>query len=444
MNGSVPATGALRRTMLIVLAALVCCRIGVAQSNNAAQASTPDPNAQAVVDRSSQDGLSQSDEATSVANERTDSAVAKDAPTEAAKDVAKGEKAVAASADTPAPAVKPTATLSPPPVPAATGPQEPAKYDVTMIGHRNVGNGLNFYSIEREISIGHDLARQVEESSRVLTDPIVNDYVNRIGQNLVRNSDSRVPFTIKVLDTGEVNAFALPGGFFYVDSGLILAADSESELAAVMAHEIAHVAARHATKNMTKQQIWNMASIPLMFVGGPAAYAIAEVASIAVPLSFLKFSRDAEREADMLGLQYDYAAGYDPQAFIQFFERLKAEEKQKHSKIAKMFSTHPMTADRITAAQDEIRTYFPDRDGYVVDTSEFEAVKAHLIALQGGLRLSAKDGVTRPVLRKHAQVNAPVDAPTAKTGTQGDSSSQQQDQKDDGPPTLKRTSSNPN
>ena len=161
--------------------------------------------------------------------------------------------------------------------------------------------------------------------------------MNRIGQNLVRNSDSRVPFTIKVLDTGEVNAFALPGGFFYVDSGLILAADSEAELAAVMAHEIAHVAARHATKNMTKQQIWNMASIPLMFIGGPAGYAIAEVASIAVPLGFLKFSRDAEREADMLGLQYDYAAGYDPQAFVQFFEtpegRREAEAQQDRQDV---------------------------------------------------------------------------------------------------------------
>ena len=311
-----------------------------------------------------------------------------------------------------------------------------------MIGHRNVGNGLNFYSIEREISVGHDLARQVEQSSRVITDPIISDYVNRIGQDLVRNSDSRVPFTIKVLDTGEVNAFALPGGFFYVDSGLILAAESESELAAVMAHEIAHVAARHATKNMTKQQIWNMASIPLMFVGGPAAYAIAEVASLAVPLSFLKFSRDAEREADMLGLQYDYAAGYDPQAFVQFFERLKAEEKEKHSKIAKMFSTHPMTADRITAAQNEIRTYFPDRDSYVVDTSEFEAVKAHLIALQGGVRLSEKDGVTRPVLRKHAQGGDGGNAPATNSGAPSNSTTQP-DQKDDGPPTLKKTSSHP-
>jgi len=430
MNGSVAPTRALRRTLLIVLAAMVWCGIGVAQSTNPGQTAAPDEKSQAVVtDRGTPEPGSTSDTATSA-------------------DSAKNDEAASDSADVAAPATKPTdgptATLPPPPPPVAPGNPEPAKYDVTMIGHRNVGNGLNFYSIEREISIGHDLAKQVEQSSRVISDPVINDYVNRIGQNLVRNSDSRVPFTIKVLDTGEVNAFALPGGFFYVNSGLILAAESESELAAVMAHEIAHVAARHATKNMTRQQIWNMASIPLMFVGGPAAYAIAEVASLAVPLSFLKFSRDAEREADMLGLQYDYAAGYDPQAFIQFFERLKAEEKKKQSKIAKMFSTHPMTADRITAAQDEIRTYFPDRDSYVVDTSEFEAVKAHLIALQGGVRLSEKDGVTRPTLRKHAQEDDSGNAPAVKTtGTQSGSSTQLPDQKDDGPPVLKRTSSNP-
>jgi beta-barrel assembly-enhancing protease len=205
----------------------------------------------------------------------------------------------------------------------------------------------------------------------------------------------------------------LPGGFFYVDSGLILAADSEAELAAVMAHEIAHVAARHATKNMTKQQIWNMASIPLMFIGGPAAYAIAEVASLAVPLGFLKFSRDAEREADMLGLQYDYAAGYDPQAFVQFFEKLKVEEKKKHSNIAKMFSTHPMNSERITAAQNEIRTYLPDRDSYVVDTSEFEAMKARLIGLEGGLKITKAENANRPVLRKPAQSDASDSEPSA-------------------------------
>ena len=158
-----------------------------------------------------------------------------------------------------------------------------------------------------------------------------------------------------------------------------------------MAHEIAHVAARHATKNMTKSEIWNLASIPLMFVGGPAGYAIAEIASIAVPMTFLKFSRDAEREADLLGLEYDYAAGYDPQAFVQFFEKLNVDEKTKHAKLAKMFSTHPMNADRVTAAQNEIREYLPGRESYIVDTSEFDQVKARLLGLDMKQQLGSVD-----------------------------------------------------
>jgi len=426
-----PLTGLLQRIFQLCLAAVILSGIVAAQSNAQAPAANG-VSSVGVVDQRSDDAVSQADPTAAPDNVPTAAQVTK-----------QGERAPD-PADVSAPAVKPAAALQPPPPVAATpGTQEPAKYDVTQIGNRNVGNGLNFYSIEREIALGHDLARQVEQSSKLVTDPAITEYINRIGQNLVRNSDSRVPFTIKVLDNGEVNAFALPGGFFYVDSGLILAADSESELAAVMAHEIAHVAARHATKNMTKQQIWNMASIPLMFIGGPAAYAIAEVASIAVPLGFLKFSRDAEREADMLGLQYDYAAGYDPQAFVQFFERLKVEEKQKHSKIAKMFATHPMTADRITAAQDEIRTYFPDRDSYVVDTSEFAAMKARLMASEGGNRLNAGKGGNMPVLRKHAQDADSGEVTGGQSGTQNNSSGQQ-DQKDDGPPTLKRTSTNPN
>ena len=196
------------------------------------------------------------------------------------------------------PAVPPVAKSESPAAvtPEAHGAPLPAKYDVSQIGQRNVGSGLDFYSLDREVALGHELSQQVEQQARLVTDPVVTEYVNRIGQNLVRNSDARVPFTIKVLDNDEVNAFALPGGFFYVDSGLILAADNEAELAGVMAHEIAHVAARHATKNMTRAQIWNIASVPLIFIGGPVAYAISEVASLAVPLGFLKFSRDAERE----------------------------------------------------------------------------------------------------------------------------------------------------
>ena len=334
-------------------------------------------------------------------------------------------------ADEPVPAPPPTAAKSMVPSPSVA-PAEPLKpkYDVRLIGQREVAGGLNFYSLDREVALGRDLSKQVEATSKLVSDPVVTEYVNRIGQNLVRNSDARVPFTIKVLDNEEVNAFALPGGFFYVDSGLILAADNEAELAAVMAHEIAHVAARHATKNMTKSDIWNLASIPLMFVGGPAGYAIAEIASIAVPMTFLKFSRDAEREADLLGLEYDYAAGYDPQAFVQFFEKLNVEEKTKHNKLAKMFSTHPMNADRVTAAQNEIRQYLPDRESYIVDTSEFDQVKARLLGLEMKQQLGGADS-HRPVLLKRTETSSTQPNP-------GSDSSSSQTSDDPDRPTLKR------
>jgi len=428
MNRPNPSTHSLPRNLVLCLAVLISPTIVVVQSTAQSVAANPNPTPNAA------------DVTPSVS--QTDAAVAQNPvsqmPTASQVETA-GERAPD-PADLPSGVEAKTAvTLAPPspPPPTTQAAHEPSKYDVTLIGHRNVGNGVNFYSIEREIVIGRDLARQVEESSRLVTDPEITEYVNRIGQNLVRNSDSRVPFTIKVLDNGEVNAFALPGGFFYVDAGLILAAETEAELAAVMAHEIAHVAARHATKNMTKQQIWNMASIPLMFIGGPAAYAIAEVASIAVPLGFLKFSRDAEREADMLGLQYDYAAGYDPQAFVQFFEKLKVEENKKHSKIAKMFSTHPMNSDRITAAQNEIRSYLPDRDSYIVDTSDFDAMKARLIALQGGHRLGAEMGGNRPVLRKRTESSDSVELDPSASPNSGTPDSGAKDPSDDRP-TLKR------
>ena len=307
----------------------------------------------------------------------------------------------------------------------------PPKDDVSLIGQRNIGNGVNFYSIDREIALGRQLSQEVEMSARIVNDPVISEYINRIGQSLVRHSDARVPFTIKVLYNDEVNAFALPGGFFYVDSGLIIAADNEAELAGVMAHEIAHVAARHATKNMTKGQIFNMASVPLIFIGGPAAYAISEVVGIAAPLSILKFSRDAEREADALGLQYDYATGYDPGAFVEFFEKLNVEGKKKQSLVAKAFATHPMNADRIKAAQDEIRKYLPDRDEYIVDTSEFDEVKARLIMLENTRRLHAnKNGGGGPVLLRR----------TADSGNSG--TGNPTDDKDDGRPTLKHGTAN--
>jgi predicted Zn-dependent protease len=295
-----------------------------------------------------------------------------------------------------------------------------AKYDVSHIGDRGIGKGVNFYSLEKEIALGRDLSREVESSAVLITDPVVTEYVNRIGQNLVRNSDAKVPFTIKVIDNDEINAYALPGGFFYVNSGLILAADNEAELAGVMAHEIAHVAARHATKTATKVEIWNIASIPLIFLGGPAGFAVRQAAALLVPMGFLKFSRDMEREADLLGIEYDYAAGYDPSALVDFFERLQAKKNQKHSALAKAFSTHPMTEDRIQRAEKEILTMLPARDQYLVDTSEFEDMKARLFSLTSKRHLQV--GKPQPTLMRRNERGAssgsgqaPADDPNRPT-----------------------------
>ncbi len=296
----------------------------------------------------------------------------------------------------------------------------PAKHDVSRIGERGVGGGLDFYSLEREIAMGRELALEVEHGARLVGDPVVSEYINRLGQNLVRNSDARVPFTIKVVDEDEINAFALPGGFFYVNSGLILAADNEAELAGVMAHEIAHVAARHATKNATKSELLNLLSIPLIFVGGPAGYAVRQVVGLAVPMSFLKFSRDAEREADVLGLQYQYAAGYDPEEFVRLFEKLNAEEKRKRWFLAKAFQTHPMNEERVARAQKEIEQYLPPREQYIVDTSEFQEVKARLVEIMNRGRIEKENNV-RPVLRRRPP-----------EGSKG------KEEKDTGPPVLRR------
>src|ERR1700724_2974794 len=223
--------------------------------------------------------------------------------------------------------------------------------DPDEIGNRDVGKGVNFYSIEKEIALGKGLAMEVERQAKIIDDPVIAEYVNRLGQNLVRNSDAKVPFTIKVIDTEEVNAFALPGGFFFVNSGLILKADTEAELAGVMAHEIGHVAARHGTRQATRGEIAQLATIPLIFMGGWTGYGIRQAASVAIPIGFLSFSRGMEAEADLLGLEYMYKAGYDPVAFVDFFEKIQSLEKRKPGTMSKIFSTHPPTDDRISNAQ---------------------------------------------------------------------------------------------
>src|SRR5579863_1550827 len=302
------------------------------------------------------------------------------------------------------------ATLSTLSLSALAGDKKNPKDDPDEIGNRNVGKGVNFYSIEKEIALGKQLAQEVERQAKIVSDPVIAEYVNRVGQNLVRNSDAKVPFTIKVIDGEEVNAFALPGGFFFVYTGLILKADNEAELAGVMSHEIAHVAARHGTRQATRGEIANLASIPLIFMGGWAGYGIRQAASVLVPVGFLKFSRGFESEADMLGLQYMYKAGYDPTAFVDFFEKIETLEKRKPGTMAKVFSTHPPTDDRIKAAQKNIQEILVSKPEYVITTSEFNDVKNRMLAMHNRRKIDTADP-NKPSLRRTAgSTTAPIDA----------------------------------
>jgi predicted Zn-dependent protease len=284
-----------------------------------------------------------------------------------------------------------------------------SEQDVEAVGTRKIGGrGVkNWYSTNWELSVGLQYSMEVEKTSHLVTDPVVVEYVNRIGQNLVRNSDAKIPFTIKVLDTDEINAMALPGGYFYVDSGLILACDSEDELAGVMAHEIAHVAAHHAARAMTKLGYMQIGSIPIVMVaaGSWVGYGVYEAAQLAMPLSFLEFSREYETEADYLGIQYMYRAGYDPQGMVTIFERLSALEKHKPGALSKAFSDHPATPERIAAVEKEIATILPARPEYLVTTSEFDDVKARLERIQNKRGVGDKKTAKGPVLRKIGESN---------------------------------------
>ncbi|MGC2794296.1 MAG: M48 family metallopeptidase [Candidatus Sulfotelmatobacter sp.] len=297
--------------------------------------------------------------------------------------------------------------------------------DVDAVGNRNVGCGRgvgNWYSIERQVADGRRYSQMIESQVKLVNDPVVTEYVNRIGQNIVRNSDAQVPFTIKVIDSDVVNAMALPGGFFYVNSGLILAADEEAEMAGVMAHEIAHVSACHYGREMTRAQLLQMASIPLIFIGGAIGYGAYEASGLAIPMTFLKFSRTFEAQADYLGVQYMYRAGYDPSAFVSFFEKIQAMEKKKPGTLSKAFDTHPQTPDRIEKTQEEIRKILPSKAEYIVTTSEFDEVKARLASIENRHKVLDPKDANKPSLRRTS----------SSDGNNGNG------QTDDDRPTLKR------
>jgi predicted Zn-dependent protease len=313
--------------------------------------------------------------------------------------------------------------------------------DVENIGNRKITGNVwgifpNFVSLEKEIALGAQVAAQFEQTARLIEDPVISEYVDRVGQHIVKHSDAKVPFHIKVVDTDEVNAFAFPGGYFYVNKGLILKADNEAELAGVMAHEISHVAARHATTRMSKAQILQFASIPALFIGGYwTQMAIYNGLGLGINLELLGVTRESEKEADQLGIQYLWNSDYDPNAFVSFFEKLQEEEKSKPGKLGGFFRTHPYTLDRIAAAIDEQR-YLPEKDNYVINTSEFDRVKARLLAIDNASRAegaaASSPDQKRPTLKRRTNTD----------GTRTDDPGDPDDTGDKSPkksrPTLKR------
>jgi predicted Zn-dependent protease len=321
------------------------------------------------------------------------------------------------------------------------GPKKIAKYDVNRIGHRGIGHGFNIYSLKREHQLGQSLAASFDQYSRIVNDPVLNDYVNRLAQKIVRNSDAEVPFTVKLIDSSEIpRAYGLPGGFLYVDSALIFAADSEAELAGVIAREIAHVAARHATRALTRKNLYSFTG-SLSMLAGPFGMVLQDAGSVAGPLTVKKFSRDSEYEADLLGIEYAYSAGYDPEALLTALEKLHTLEASRaatfasvpgynfasklpfHRQIARGFASFPLTADRIRRLQSEITTFLPDRQDYIVDTNEFQDIKTRLISLRGPLQLRRHGGdedPRAPVLRRAPQDDTDpsiADAPSMLTSS---------------------------
>src|SRR6266496_2216876 len=323
---------------------------------------------------------------------------------------------------------------------SSSNKQLPTNEDPTMIGKRNINKGIwgkMAAGTEKEVRIGRQVAAEVDKEAKFVDDPIITEYVNRVGQNIVLHSDAKVPFTIKVIDSDEVNAFALPGGFFYVNKGLLLAADNEAELAGVMAHEIAHVCARHAVENQTKASLLEYLAIGgSIFLGGIPGMIYQNTANFGLLGMFMKFSRSAEAEADRLGVQYMYAAGYDPGAMATMFEKLEAKNKKKPGLISRAFASHPAPPERRAAAL-ALAARFPEHDEYVISSSEFQRAKNRLLRLSNarastaGVLPPGDDGAPgRPTLKRRQ--------PTPDDTTTNPDTGEQKPADKAEPPKLKR------
>jgi predicted Zn-dependent protease len=260
-------------------------------------------------------------------------------------------------------------------------PAQDAKKDPDQIGTRDVSKGINFYSIEKEMALGKQLSQELERHSTLVADKLITEYVNRLGQNLARHSDIKIPLTVKVIEGEDPNAVTLPGGFIYVQTGLLRTADTEAELAAALAHEIAHIAARHGTRQATQQQVTQIASIPLFFLGGWGGICARGAESLLTPLGLLGVQRSYEAEADLLGLEYLYKAGYDPLGMVEIFEKIFSLDARKAGRIARLTSTHPASDDRLINVQKNIEVLLKQQPEYIVTTSQFNEMKAQLAAL---------------------------------------------------------------
>ena len=264
------------------------------------------------------------------------------------------------------------------------------KQKLEEIGVRELG-GLNWYHLETDVQWGKQAASMIERNAKILDDPVVTEYVDRIGQRIVQNADSKFPFTIKVLQTEEVNAAALPGGFFYVNAGLILEVDSEAELAGVMAHEIAHVTLRHAARQMTKGDLIQLSLIPLQIIlpglGKATQILIQYGYYYGLPIAFLYFTRKYEAEADYYGTQYLARTGYDPAGLIGAFHKFLLLRRKRPDRVPEIFSSHPPSASRILTTRRQIAEEIPSLEalkerngtpGVLVSDSEFDQIKERL------------------------------------------------------------------
>ena len=261
------------------------------------------------------------------------------------------------------------------------------------------GKGVNFYSIEKEIALGRQLAIEVEKQAKIVDDPMISEYVNRLGQNLARHSDVRFPMTFKLIESDEINAFTLPGGYIFVSSGLFKLSDNEAELASAISHELGHSAARHATRLASRNQIFDLSTLPLAILGGPVGFIARQVSAFAVPATMFKFSREFETEADLLGLETLWKSGYDPNASVDLFERVESTEQRQPGIVSRLFRSHPLTPDRLKITQQNIDKRLADRQEYILNTSEYECVRERLTTLPAHKKPDSDDP-SRPTLMK--------------------------------------------